>query len=168
MKRALPGLFLLLLMSGGAAAAPPNVDHQPSPCTVPAQPISLCATVTSDSAQVAKVRLYFRPEGAKYWDVAEMSFTGINFCGTLPAPREGKVRAVEYYVQAVDDQYETQRTSTFQLAVQTADQCGFPPVEKDPEKAAKIVVYATNAKQGRKLDDEFDPTGVTFVPVGTR
>jgi hypothetical protein len=26
-------------------------------------------------------------------------------------------------------------------------------------------VFATNRKQGRKLDDAFAPTGVTFVPL---
>jgi hypothetical protein len=166
MRRA--ALVVVLLLARGAAAEPPLVEHQPSPCTVPGQPISLCATVTSASAQVSKVRLYFRAEGAKYWSVAEMTFNGINFCGTLPPPREGKVRIVEYYVQAVDDQYESQRTSTFQLALQSPDQCGFPPLEKDPARIARITVFATNAKQGKKLDDEFDPTGVSFVPVGTR
>ena len=30
---------------------------------------------------------------------------------------------------------------------------------------AAIKVTATNRKQGKKLDDGFDPTGVTFVPL---
>ncbi len=168
MKRALLAVLASgLLFAAGAGAEPPTVDHQPSPCTVPDQPIGLCATVTDDG-QVTKVRLYFRPEGDKFWQVVDMTFNGINFCGTLPAPRPGRLRTVEYYVQAVDDQYESQRTSTFQLAVQPPDQCGFPPVEKDPARLSQITVYATNAKQGKKLSDDFELTGVTFVPFGTK
>jgi len=147
-----------------ALADPPAVDHQPSPCTVPDKPISLCATITADADRnVAAARIFFRPMGDKYWNTVDMAFTGISFCGTLPAPRAGKVQTVEYYIQATDDQFEPQRTSTFQLQVQSPDQCGFPPLEKDAERAAKITVHATNSKQGKKLPDEFDPTGVTFV-----
>jgi hypothetical protein len=43
--------------------------------------------------------------------------------------------------------------------------CEFPPLEKDAAKAAAVRVIATNRKQGKKLDDGFNPTGVTFVPL---
>ena len=159
----LAALVLSLVMAGRAAAEPPSVEHQPSPCTVPEKPPHLCATITDDG-QVAAARIYFRPAGEKYYSFVDMAFGGLNFCGTLPAPRSGKVQAVEYYVQAVDDQYESQRTSTFNMAV-GAD-CEFPPIEKDPARAAtSIVVHATNQKQGKKLPDEFVQAGVSFVPV---
>ena len=93
-----------------------------------------------------------------------MAFTGVNYCGTLPGPRE-KTKAIEYYVQAVDDNYQPQRTSTFRLPVQPEGVCEFAPLEKDAAKAAAIKVLATNRKQGKKLDDGFNPTGVTFVPL---
>ena len=147
-----------------AAAEEPDVAHQPSPCTVPDKPISLCASVTDDG-QVAKVRIYFRPAGEKYYSFVDMAFTGINFCGTLPAPREGKTQALDYYVQGVDDEYETRRTSTYQLTVQPEGVCEFPPVEKDAARARAITVYATSPKQGKKLPRAFQATGVTFVPV---
>lgn len=149
-----------------AAAAPdaPNVEHQPVPCAVPAQPISLCATVTDDS-QVAKARIYFRPSGDKFYSFVEMVFGGLSFCGTLPAPREGKLKTLEYYVWAVDDQFETQRTSTHQILIQPEGVCEFPPVEKDPAKAGSIVVYASNPKQSKKLPDAFLSAGVSFVPA---
>jgi hypothetical protein len=44
-------------------------------------------------------------------------------------------------------------------------ECEFAPVEKDPARAAAIVVHATNQKQGKKLPEEFVATGVSFVPV---
>ena len=158
---------LFLATAPMATGEEPDVQHQPSPCTVPGKPISLCASVTDDG-QVARVRIYFRPAGGKYYSFVEMAFTGINFCGTLPAPRDGKTQAVDYYVQGVDDEYETKRTSTYQLSVQPEGVCEFPPVEKDAARAAAITVYATSPKQGKKLDGAFDQKGVTFVPVKTK
>jgi hypothetical protein len=145
-----------------AGAEPPSVEHQPVPCTVPDKSFSVCATITGDR-QVAKSRVYFRAAGDKFYSFVEMVFGGFNFCATLPAPREGKLKTVEYYVQAVDDQYESTRTSTFQMTVQPT--CEFAPVEKDAAKAAAITVYATNKDQGRKLSDGFQSAGVSFVPV---
>ena len=155
------------MVSGSAWAEEPDVAHQPSPCTVPGKPIVLCASVTDDG-QVAKARIYFRPAGEKFYSFVDMAFTGINFCGTLPAPREGKTQAIDYYVQGVDDEYETKRTSTYQLNVQPEGICELPPVEKDASKAAAITVYATSPKQGKKLASAFDARGVTFVPVKTK
>jgi hypothetical protein len=149
-----------------AGAEPPSVEHQPSPCTVPEKPAKLCATITDDG-QVAAARIYFRPSGEKFYSFVDMTFGGLSFCGSLPAPRDGKVQSIEYYVQAVDDQYESQRTSTFNMTVSA--ECEFPPVEKDPGQAAPaIVVHATNQKQGKKLPEEFVAAGVSFVPVAGR
>jgi len=155
------GVFALGLV-GVASAEPPNVDHQPSPCMVPEKPASLCASITDDG-QVAAARIYFRPAGEKFYSFVDMVFGGLSFCGTVPGTRTGKVQVLEYYVQAVDDQYESNRTSTFNMEVKP--ECEFAPVEKDPARAAAIVVHATNQKQGKKLPEEFVATGVSFVPV---
>ena len=165
MRRA--GYFAaVLLCAGGAAAESPTVEHQPVPCTIPGKPISLCASITDDN-QVAKARVYFRAAGEKFYSFVEMAFGGINFCGTLPAPREGKLQSLDYYVQGVDDEFETRRTSTFQLNVQPEGVCEFPPVDKEGARTP-ITVHATNRKQGKKLPGEFDRSGVTFIPVGKR
>jgi hypothetical protein len=156
------------LTAGLASADPPAVEHQPAPCTLPNRPLTLCASVTDDG-QVAKVRVYFRSAGDKFYSFVDMVFGGLNFCATLPGPREGKVKTVEYYVQAVDDQYESTRTSTFQMTVQPESVCEFPPVEKDPVKAAAaITLYATHKDQGKKPPEGFQGAGVTFVPVVRR
>jgi hypothetical protein len=165
MKHLARALAAAVLLPLPLWAEPPAVDHQPSPCTLPDKPASLCATITDDG-QVAASRIYFRPAGEKYYSFVDMAFGGLNFCGTLPAPRAGKVQTIEYYVQAVDDQYESQRTSTFNLEVKP--DCEFPPLEKDSVRASSIVVHATNQKQGKKLPDEFVSTGVSFVPVVTK
>jgi hypothetical protein len=162
MKVTARALVLALGLAPAAGAEPPAVDHQPSPCTVPEKPASLCASITDDG-QVAAARIYFRPAGEKFYSFVDMVFGGLSFCGTVPGVHTGKVQTLEYYVQAVDDQYESQRTSTFNMEVKA--ECEFAPVEKDPKRAAAIVVHATNQKQGKKLPDEFVPTGVSFVPV---
>jgi len=146
------------------ADEPPEVDFQPAPCTIPDKPLSLCAGV-SDDVQVAKARIYFREAGEKYYSFVEMVFGGINYCGTIPAPREGKIKSIEYYVQAIDSDYQAKRTSTYQMSIQAEGVCGFPPVERDPDKASSIVVHATHKKQGKKLPKEFLNVGVTFIPV---
>jgi hypothetical protein len=148
-------------------AEPPSVSHQQVPCTVPGQPFQICATVTDDG-EVAKARVYFKAEKDRYYSFVDMVFGGIEFCGTLPAPREGKTKQVEYYVQAVDDQYETHRTSSALIDLQPADTCAFAPVDKDPARTQAITVHATHQKQGRKVPDAFVAAGVTFVPVQGR
>ena len=160
--RIVVGVLLASLPMSLAALDAPSVEHQPVPCTVPGQPISLCAAVTDDG-QVAKARVYFRSAGDKFYSYVEMVFGGLSFCGTLPAPREGKVKSIDYYVQAIDDQLESQRTSTFTLAVQPENACESPAVGKDTARARSIVVHLTNRKQGKKLPDGFVAAGVTVV-----
>jgi len=161
-RRARTAVLSLVLLPAAAWAEPPQVEHQPAPCTVPGKAIALCATITDDG-QVAKARIYFHPAGEKFYSFVDMEFGGINYCGTLPAPREGKLKTIDYYVQAIDDTFESERTSTYALAVQPEGVCEFPPLEKDPARAQAIVVHATNAKQGKKLPDGFLAAGVTFV-----
>jgi hypothetical protein len=153
---------LVLTAALAAANDPPAIDHQPALCTVADKPISLCAAI-SDDGNVAVARVYFRREGEDYYSFVPMAFTGVSWCGTLPAPRE-KAKTIEYYVNAVDDAYQPQRTSTFRLPVKPEGVCEFPPVI-EPAKAGAIKVYATNRKQGKKLDDAFGVAGVTFVPL---
>ena len=143
---------------------PPVVDHQPALCTEAGKPLSLCAEI-SDDRTVAVARLYFRREGERYYSFVDMAFSGLDYCGTLPAPKRKKTRAIEYYVQAIDDSYEPTRTSTFRLPVEEEGVCEFAPVEVSAEKTGAIKVFATSRKQGKKLDGGFDRTGVTFVPV---
>lgn len=157
----------MLCVATAVRADPPSVSHQQVPCTVPGQPFQICATVTDDG-EVAKARIYFKAERDKYYSFVDMAFGGIEFCGTVPAPREGKTRQVEYYVQAVDDQYETHRTSSALIELQPSETCAFAPVDKDPARTQAITVHATHQKQGRKVPDAFVAAGVTFVPVQGR
>lgn len=158
----------LLILSAWRAGADdlPSIEHQPSSCTVAGKPFSLCSRV-SDDVQVARVTLYFRRAGETFFSFVVASFDGINFCATLPAPRDGRAGNIEYYVQAVDSNFQTKRSSTFLLQVQSQEQCSFAPVESDAAKTAQLVVYATNQKQ-KKLPEGFVESGVKFVPLGVR
>ena len=164
MKTALLLAFGLALPFAAAADDAPVVDHQPVPCTLPDKAISLCANISDDN-EVAKARVYFKRSGEDYYNFVDMSFGGINYCATLPAPLAGKVLSIEYYVQAVDNAYQPTRTSTYQMSVQADGVCEFPPLEKDAARAASIRVFATHKKQGKKLDESFSSAGVTFVPI---
>lgn len=168
MKRfTLPAASALALLALKPALAndPPLVEHQPAQCSVIGKPIELCASVLDDG-DIAKVRTYFRRPGDKEYLVSEMAFEGARFCTTLPGVKAGKLRSLEYYIQATDTEYESKRTSTYQLQIQTEQDCAFPAVQKDPRKAASITVYATGTRQGSKVPDYLEPAGVTFVPVG--
>ena len=160
MRKLAAALALLAGLAPSLRAEEPEVQHQPVPCTVPDQVIRLCAEISDDN-EVSKARIYFRVAGGKYYSFSDMTFQGLNYCGNIPAPREGKVKAIEYYIQGIDNDFESRRTSTYVMNVQAG--CDFPPLEKDPAKAKAISVFATNEKQGKKLDDGFDPSGVTFV-----
>ena len=162
MRKLLAPALLLVSSSAAVANDPPAIDHFPALCTVADKPLSLCAAI-SDDGNVAVARLYFRREGEDYYSYVPMVFTGVSYCGTLPAPRE-KAKTIEYYINAVDDTYQPQRTNTFRLPIQPEGVCEFPPAV-DPAKAPAIKVFATNRKQGKKLDDAFALTGVTFVPI---
>ena len=149
------------MATAAGADEPPAIDHQPSACTVPGKRISLCASVT-DESQVASVRAYFKASGDRYYSYVDLAFGGLSYCATLPAPR-ATARAIEYYVQAVDDEYQPQRTSTHLMQVQPEGVCEFPPVVKGAEAVAPLTVHATHKKQGRKLPKAFDGTGVAFL-----
>lgn len=163
MARAPWSSLVVLLALTAAADELPQVEHQPSPCTVPDKPFTLCSRV-SDDVQVAKVRVYFRRAGETWYAFVDGAFDGVNFCATLPAPRGGKTPLVEYYVQAIDSSFQAARSPLYALRVQSEEQCGFAPVERDPARAASLVVFATNQKQ-KRLSDGFVETGVRFVPV---
>ena len=157
-------LLALLAAAPALANDPPLVEHQPAQCSLIGKPIELCASVLDDG-DIAKVRTYFRRPAEKEYLISEMAFEGARFCTTLPGVKAGKLRSLEYYIQAIDTEYESKRTSTYQLLIQSEEDCAFPAVQKDPKRASTITVHATSGKQGSKLPDYLEPAGVTFVPM---
>ena len=47
----------------------------------------------------------------------------------------GKIDALVYYIEAIDDQYQAPRTSTYRMAIESDGVCDFPPLEKDAARA---------------------------------
>lgn len=164
-------LVAAILASGSSLAPvpllvndPPLIEHQPAQCSLESKPIELCAAVFDDG-DIAKVRAYFKKPGEKFPLIAEMAFEGARFCTTIPGVKPGKLRSLEYYIQAFDTEYASKRTSTYQLLIQSELDCPFPAVQNDAKKAESIAVFATSAKQGSKLPDYLEPAGVTFTSM---
>jgi hypothetical protein len=151
---ALPSLLL---------AEEPTIDHQPVECSTPEKNTRICAYVLDDG-EVKRVRAYFRAEKqeAFYW--SDMAFDGIQFCATLPVAKKN-VATLEYYVWAVDDEFQSVRTRTFPVSLSPTAPCAFPVVDEEPERIGKLVVNATSEKQGTAIE-EFEERGILrFVPL---
>jgi hypothetical protein len=98
---------------------------------------------------VKRVRVYFRSnrQDAYYW--SEMAFDGIQFCATLPVAK-GNIRAIDYYVWAVDDEFQITRTRPYEISMRESSSCSYPVIDEDPTRIASLVVNATSEKQGDK------------------
>lgn len=167
-RASLAGILLSSAASAHAPNDPPSVEYQPAECALVGRPIELCATVLDDG-DIAKVRAYFRKPGDKEFYAVEMAFGGARFCATLPAVKAGKLKTLEYYIQAIDTEYETKRTSNYQIQIQGEEECAFPAVQKDAKKAAAIVLQATSPRQGTKVPDYLEPAGISVLPApGTK
>ena len=157
-------VLVALASSVVRADEPPLIDHQAIPCTVAGKATSVCASISDDSG-VGRARIFFRAEGEKYYNLTEMAFGGLNYCGTIPPAREGKAKAIEYYVQAIDDAGNPQRTPTYLMQVETELVCDSAPIERDPARARMVTVYATSRKQGGKISKKFERDHVSFIRV---
>jgi hypothetical protein len=144
----------------------PVIDHQPVECSVPEKNTRICAYVLDDS-EVKRVRVYFRAEqqDAFYW--SDMAFDGIQFCATLPVAAKN-VNLVEYYIWAVDDEFQSTRTRSYSVSLAPTSPCAYPVVDEDPERTQKLVVHATSDKQGKEIK-EFESGGIVeFVPARSK
>ncbi len=163
---ALAACGLALFAAGPTAADKPIIDHQPVVCSVPEAHPRICALVADDGA-VKKVDVFFRARGQAAFYRSRMDFDAINYCATLPIPSKS-TSIVEYYVRAIDDEALIERTIDFKMAVDPDSSCEFPVVDQDPERASRLVVYATIPKQGKKIKG-FERAGIArFVPVKKR
>ena len=104
-------------------------------------------------------------QDAYYW--SEMAFDGIQFCATLPVAKNN-VKAIDYYVWAVDDEFQTSRTRPHEISMRQSSSCSYPVIDEDPERISHLVVNATSAKQGDKIKD-FEEQGISqFIPAKKR
>lgn len=149
-----------------ASADEPIVDHQPVECSVPEKNPRICAYVLDDG-EVKRVRAYFRSDrqDAYYW--SEMAFDGIQFCATLPVVKDN-VNAIDYYVWAVDNEFQITRTRPHEISMRKTTSCSYPVIDEDPERIQKLVVNATSVKQGDKIKDFEELSVATFIPAKKR
>ena len=156
-------LASLSLLRSLALAEEPAIDHQPVECSTPEKNTRVCAYVLDDG-EVKRVRAYFRAEKqeAFYW--SDMAFDGIQFCATLPVAKP-HVNILEYYIWAVDDEFQSTRTRSYPVSLSPTAPCAFPVIDEEPERIGKLVVNATSEKQGTAIE-EFEERGIIqFVPL---
>jgi hypothetical protein len=163
-------LAFFLLGLPARAALPPNasseepaIDHQPVECSTPEKNTRLCAYVLDDG-EVKRVRAYFRGEEQQAFYYIEMAFDGIQFCATLPVAKKG-VDSLEYYLWAVDDEFQSSRTRSYLVSLAPDAPCAFPVIDEEPERISNLKVYATSEKQGDAIEG-FEQRGIIqFHPV---
>lgn len=149
-----------------ALAEKPVIDHQPVVCSLPEAHPRICALAADDGA-VRRVDVFFRAQGQKAFYRSKMEWDAIRYCATLPVPQRS-VKVVDYYIRAIDDEVQLERTIDFQISVDPNTSCEYPVIDQDPERTSRLVVYATVAKQGKKIRG-FERDGIArFVPVKKR
>ena len=163
--RALFGAAFVAL-SAVALGDEPMVDHQPVECSVPEKNPRICAYVLDDG-EVKRVRAYFRSDrqDAYYW--SEMAFDGIQFCATLPVAKNN-VNSIDYYVWAVDNEFQITRTRPYEISMRETTSCSYPVIDEDPDRIRSLVVNATSEQQGDKIKDFEEDSVATFIPARKR
>lgn len=153
----LPGALLWFALAVPAAGDEPVIDHQPIECGAPEKNVRVCAYVLDDG-EVKRVRTYFRAEKqeAFYW--SDMAFDGIQFCATLPVAKKN-VPSIDYYIWAVDDEFQSVRTRSYTISLVPTSPCAYPVIDEDPGRISSLVVYATSPKQGTKIEG-FEEQGI--------
>jgi hypothetical protein len=147
-----PAAAALLLAASAQENQAPAIRVDPPACGSAARRLRLCAYVV-DETGIAQVRLNFRAAGARAYHWTPMAFDGALYCAWLPAPLP-ETRAVDYYVEAVDDQFEPSRTADAVLPVRS--DC--PTPAPDPEPKAALV--GTTVARQPALPAGFDPASV--------
>jgi hypothetical protein len=119
-------MSLVLLVYGAATAHPEAVaiDHKAVGCIVVGKYPKMNACFTP-AAQLARSRVYFRPEGTPSWYYVEMKSEQPCFTGTLPRPGKKLVgKKIEYYLEAQNKAFEPARTAEFDpIVVKSAQEC---------------------------------------------
>jgi hypothetical protein len=117
----------LVLISAGTASAHAEavaIDHKAVGCIVVGKYPKMNACFTP-AANLARSRVYFRPEGVSSWYYVDMKSDQPCFTGTLPKPGKKLVgKKIEYYLEAQNKAFEPARTAEFDpIVVKSAQEC---------------------------------------------
>jgi hypothetical protein len=125
MRRALSLLGVgIAALIPAAAHAQVEIDHQGVGCIVVGK-FPKMTSCFKPASQVARARVYFRPEGAASWYYVDMKSDQPCFTGVLPRPGEKLVgKAIDYYVEAQDRSFNPGRTAEYHpVVVRSAQEC---------------------------------------------
>ena len=149
-------LALVLVVSSAVSSRSEAVaiDHKAVGCIVVGKfpKMNACFTPT---AELARSRVYFRPEGVASWYYVDMKSDQPCFAGTLPKPGKKLVgRKIEYYVEAQNKAFEPARTAEFApVVVKSAQEC---------KKTVPVAPFLNNATVA-----VFPSVPAGFVGAGT-
>src|SRR4051812_17587033 len=120
-------LIAACLLPVCAAAAYPQgveIDHKAVGCIVVGKYPKMNACFTP-AANLAKSRVYFRPEGTPSWYYVDMKSDQPCLTGILPRPGKKLVgKHVEYYLEAQNKAFVPSRTEGYApIVVRSAQEC---------------------------------------------
>jgi hypothetical protein len=133
------GVAALLALSPGLVQAQQGIaiDHKEVSCIVAGKFPKMNACF-APNADVARARVYFRPEGVTTWYYVEMKSDAPCLAGILPRPRKELVdKHINYYVHVTDKKFTEARTLEYNpLVVSNESECKDKPVGPYLTKAA--------------------------------
>jgi hypothetical protein len=144
--------WLLVFVAAAAGGGPPRVELEPAACAAAAERPRVCAQAEADRA-IARVRAVFRAGGTREYWATEMTFDGVRYCAWLPRPLP-RTKAIEYYVEAFDADFEISRTRAELLSLRAG--C---PASAEVAPAVPSAVTPAAAGQ-RPLPPGFDPASM--------
>jgi hypothetical protein len=109
-----------VIASGSGALAQPFIRHDEVRCIPRDQFTEFVADVVPPD-QLRSVRLYFRSELFPEYYFVDMSVAEAHYAAVLPLPTE-QTRRVVYYIEVVDQTFETSRSEEFVVDVEQ-DHC---------------------------------------------
>ena len=140
----------LLLLPSLTFAQGVSIDHQGVGCVVAGKFPRFDARL-DPSADVARARLNFRPEGGAHWYYVEMKPEAGVFHGVLPKPQKSLHR-FSYYIDVTDRAFHASRTAEF-----------VPEVASGPAACGREKVLAASLAKARVLVHA--PEGVAGAPA---
>ena len=117
-------LAFMVFSAASARSEAVAIDHKAVGCIVVGKYPKMNACF-SPAADLARSRVYFRPEGVASWYYVDMKTEQPCFTGTLPRPGKKLVgKKIEYYLEAQNKAFEPARTAEFApIVVKSAQEC---------------------------------------------
>src|SRR6185295_14702911 len=108
------GLVVLACLAPIVAAAEgPEIEHKAVGCIVVGKFPRMNACFRP-AADLARARVYFRPEGVETWYYVDMASDAPCHGSALPKPGKALIgKKIEYYIEAQDKKFGTGRTAEF-------------------------------------------------------